>query len=271
MPSNLLEKMHRFRDRVLENASISSGQVVLDVGCGDGLIGFGALDRAGPHGRVIFSDVSSELVGGCRVTAQRRGVLDRCQFVVAPATDLGQIADRSVDVVTTRSVLIYVDDKPSALGEFFRVLRPGGRLSIGEPINQFTYPEPRGVFLGYDVSPVRELADKLEAFFDQEERPKIASMMDFNERDLLAMTERAGFSSIHLTFEADVRPVEPEDWDRFMNTAGNPLSPTMAQAIDATMTVAERDRFTAYLRPLVESGDGIERRAFAYLFATKPR
>ena len=103
MPSNLLEKMHRFRDRVLENASISSGQVVLDVGCGDGLIGFGALDRAGPHGRVIFSDVSSELVGGCRVTAQRRGVLDRCQFVVAPATDLGQIADRSVDVVTTRA------------------------------------------------------------------------------------------------------------------------------------------------------------------------
>ena len=99
----MLEKLHHFRDRVLENASISSGEIVLDVGCGDGLIGFAALDRAGAQGRVIFSDVSSELVGGCRVRAQQRGVLDRCQFVIAPATDLGQIADRSVDVVTTRA------------------------------------------------------------------------------------------------------------------------------------------------------------------------
>jgi ubiquinone/menaquinone biosynthesis C-methylase UbiE len=47
-----------------------------------------------------------------------------------------------VDAVTTRSVLIYVKDKRRASEEFHRVLKPGGRLSIFEPINSFTYPEP---------------------------------------------------------------------------------------------------------------------------------
>jgi len=50
-----------------------------------------------------------------------------------PADDLAAIPDASVDVVTTRSVLIYVRDKRRAFGEFARVLRPGGWISIFEP------------------------------------------------------------------------------------------------------------------------------------------
>jgi ubiquinone/menaquinone biosynthesis C-methylase UbiE len=50
-------------------------------------------------------------------------VLDRCSFVKAASEDLSAIESESVDVVTTRSVLIFVDDKPKALREFFRVLK----------------------------------------------------------------------------------------------------------------------------------------------------
>jgi arsenite methyltransferase len=58
-------------------------------------------------------------------------------------------------VVTTRSVLIYVKDKRrAAFEELHRVLKPGGRLSIFEPINNFTYPEPPHLFGGSDVTPV---------------------------------------------------------------------------------------------------------------------
>jgi arsenite methyltransferase len=49
--------------------------------------------------------------------------------------------------VTTRSVLIYVEDRRAAFAEFFRVLRLGGRLSIFEPINRFALPHH---LFGYD-------------------------------------------------------------------------------------------------------------------------
>jgi arsenite methyltransferase len=265
-----VKELQRRRDSVLERAALQPGDVVLDVGCGDGLIGFGALDRVGPNGQVIFSDVSSSLVERCRATAEQPDVLHRCHFVVNSADDLHDIADASVDVVTTRSVLIYVDRKDHAFAEFFRVLRPGGRISLGEPINRFSYPEPRGRFLGYDVMPVVEIADKLEAFFDREERPKIDAMMDFDERDLIAIAEHAGFQNIHLDLVADIKPPRPEDWTRFTQVAGNPLSPTLEEAMNASLTPEERDRFTAHLKPLVESGTGTERRAFAYLSAKRP-
>jgi SAM-dependent methyltransferase len=189
---------------------------------------------------------------------------------VNSADDLHGIADDSVDIVTTRSVLIYVDRKDRAFAEFFRVLRPGGRISIGEPINRFSYPEPRGRLLGYDVMPIIDIADKLEAYFDREERPKFNSMVDFDERDLVSLAERTGFGDIHLDLQADIKSPPPEEWTRFVQTAGNPFSPTLEEAMNASLTPGDRDRFTAHLRPLVESGTGAQRRAFAFLTAEKP-
>jgi arsenite methyltransferase len=118
IPPNMLSELQRYRNRVLDNAAIQPGNTVLDVGCGDGLIGFGALERADRKGHVIFSDLSSDLVARCKATAQQLDHLDRCRFVVNPADDLHDIADASVDVVTTRSVLIYVDRKDRAFAEF---------------------------------------------------------------------------------------------------------------------------------------------------------
>jgi hypothetical protein len=50
-------------------------------------------------------------------------------------------------------------DKGRAFGEFYWVLKPGGRLSIFEPVGSFRGPEPRGLFLGCDVTPVDDLAE----------------------------------------------------------------------------------------------------------------
>jgi ubiquinone/menaquinone biosynthesis C-methylase UbiE len=275
---DLVKDLERRRDSVLDRAALRPGDVVLDVGCGDGLIGFGALDRIGPAGHVIFSDISADLVARCQaqfpspLAGEGQGggsPTNRCRFVVNSADNLHDIADASVDVVTTRSVLIYVDRKDRAFAEFFRVLRPSGRVSIGEPINRFSYPEPRGRFLGYDVTPVVDIADKLEAFFDREERPKIDAMMDFDERDLIAIAEHAGFQDIHLDLLADIKSPRAENWTRFIQSAGNPLSPTLEEAMNASLSPEERDRFTAHLKALVESGTGTQRRAFAYLVAQK--
>lgn len=114
------------RDRVLFRGGIAQGDVVVDVGCGDGLIGFGALRLVGKAGQVVFADISDELLNRCRQIASQAGVSDRCRFVSTPAETLNGIADSTVEVVATRSVLIYIDDKAAAFAAFHRVLKPGG-------------------------------------------------------------------------------------------------------------------------------------------------
>jgi methylase of polypeptide subunit release factors len=57
-----LEHLAGIRDRVLNNAEPLQGATLLDVGAGDGLIGLAALERVGPNGTVIFSDVSEALL-----------------------------------------------------------------------------------------------------------------------------------------------------------------------------------------------------------------
>ncbi len=66
------------RDRVLRGAKVAPGDTVLDLGSGDGLIGFGALPLVGEHGTVIFSEVSEELLTRCRALADEHGVLSHC-------------------------------------------------------------------------------------------------------------------------------------------------------------------------------------------------
>jgi hypothetical protein len=52
-------------------------------------------------------------------------------------------------------------------------------------------------------------------------------------------------------------------------TAGNPLVPTFGDALDQALSQGEAAEFTGYLRPLVDSGAGQQRRAGAYLTAVK--
>ncbi len=268
-----LEKLVSVRDRVLENAQVGERDVVLDVGAGDGLIGFAALERVGEEGRVVLSDVSDDLLGTCREIAAALDVGDRCSFVRASAEDLGEIETESVDVVTTRSVLIYVADKLSALKEFRRVLKAGGRISLFEPINSFCYPEPRDSFWGYDVRAVRPLVDKLRVFYEQHgAEGGIGSMVDFDERDLLRLVGEAGFAEIHLDYKVEVSPrpmLAGMSWDAFLRFSGNPLEPTLEEAAAGALIAEERDRLYEHLRPLVERSEGQSRLAHAYLWAIK--
>lgn len=267
MRERLLSHLAGTRDTVLDRARLVEGEALLDVGCGEGLIAFGALARGA--GTVTFSDVSTDLLDFCREAAGDLGVLDRCAFVQAPADDLGRVADASVDVVTTRSVLIYVQDKPGAFREFARVLRPGGRISLFEPINRFARREA-DTWLGYDLAPVAEIAAKVRAVYERLQPRDSDPMLDFDERDLVRLAEEAGFFPIELTLEAVVEPAPPRAWEGFLGTAGNPRTPTFGEAMEQALTADERERLTAHLRPLVEEGRGVHRMASAYLAAGKP-
>jgi arsenite methyltransferase len=200
-------ELKRYCDGVLAGANLQPGDVLLDVGCGDGLIGFEASNALDHAVRLVFSDVSAELLQRCAERAAQMKISDNCRFVQARAEDLAGIGDRSIDAVTTRSVLIYVTRKRDALAEFFRVLRPGGRLSIFEPINRRLFPEPANLFWGWDVSAAADLRDRVALEFGVDSRPELQSMMNFDENDLVELARDVGFDAVELVLHvADKRP-----------------------------------------------------------------
>ena len=264
-----IEFLQPIRDLVLDHSGLQEGDTVLDVGCGDGLIGFGALERLS-SGKVIFSDVSQALLDHCKEIAAELGLANRCQFLNASAEDLSGVEDGTVSVVTTRSVLIFVANKLAAFKEFHRILEPGGRFSLFEPINQFGFPPPDHLFAGYDVTPVLELASKVKAVY-RDARPKDNDpMMDFDERDMFEFAEEVGFAEVHLRLEAHVEPPKHEiSWEAFYRHAPNPMAPTLEEAVAQALTPTERETFTAHLGPLVEARRGKRKGAVSYLWGVK--
>ncbi len=256
-----LETLAPVREEVLKNAGILDGEIVLDVGAGDGLIAFGALERVGSHGRVIFCDISRDLLDICRSLAQDMGAENRCQFVLASADRLTSIAESSVDIVTTRSVLIYVAH---------RVLKPGGRFSIFEPINAYFASSPE-FFWNYDTRPVADLVTKLRAVYERAQpRDESDPMMNFDERDLLEFARQAGFEELRMDLHVEiVSGVWWGSWEAFVKASGNPLAPTLGEAMAAAFTPNEAAELEAYLRPLVDAKQGTKRQAVACLRGRK--
>lgn len=269
MQKTLQEFLYPVRDKILDRANLQENETLLDVGCGDGLVAFGALSRSETE-RIVFSDISQELLDHAAALAQKISAAEHCRFVQASAEDLAGIADASVDVVTTRSVLIYVADKAKAFREFYRALKRNGRISLFEPINNFGYPSPRHIFGGFDGTPIMEITDKIKALYLALQPPDTDPMLNFDEHDLFALAEAAGFVEIDLELKLELKPF-PEilTWDVFLKQAGNPKIPTLAEAMDEVLTDSEKERFVSHLRPQVEAGKGKMRSALAYLCATK--
>ena len=264
----MLARLRIVRDRVLDGGRIGAGDTVLDVGCGDGLIALGALERGA--GRVIFSDVSQDLLD---VSRQLAADDPRAEFMLAGAEHLVSVGDESVDVVTTRSVLIYVTEKRRAFGEFFRVLKRGGRLSMFEPINRFTYPEPDGCWLGMEMGELwplaRRVRDRYVAMAGDE-----TAMGDFDERTLLDLAHDVGFDSAEVDFEARIERgrlwgAHPPPFERLLATAPNPNAPTLEEVLDAALSRQERERFLGAVRSRYDAGEMVGRFAVAYLRARK--
>jgi len=117
------------RDKVLDRADIKPGSVVIDIGTGTGLLAFGAYERLQNTGKVIASDKFSDCVEECAKIAQECGIIDNFETLVSSADNI-LLPDNSVDVVVMRSVLVHILDKFAPMKEFYRILKPGGRVSF---------------------------------------------------------------------------------------------------------------------------------------------
>ena len=111
-------------------AAIVPGETVLDIGCGAGMDLLLAAKRAAPSGRAIGVDMTEAMRDRARSSAAAAG-LANVEVRQADATAL-PLPDSSVDVVISNGVLNLVPEKEKAFAEIWRVLRPGGRLQLGD-------------------------------------------------------------------------------------------------------------------------------------------
>lgn len=101
---------------------------MLDLACGTGLVTLDAARRVGPHGRVLGTDLSGQMVETARQRAADQQ-LSNATFQRMDAETL-DLPDATFDVVLCALGLMYLPDPQHAVREWRRVLKPGGRAVI---------------------------------------------------------------------------------------------------------------------------------------------
>ncbi len=118
-----------FTRQLFEEAGVSQGMRVLDVGCGTGDVAFLAADLVGPSGEVVGVDRERTAVDWANARAHSRGTRN-VKFVEGDPAEME--FDRQFDAVVGRLVLMYYPDPVDTVRKLMRHVRPGGLIVFQE-------------------------------------------------------------------------------------------------------------------------------------------
>ena len=120
------------QDVFLDWLELEPASRVLDVACGSG---GPTLRIAASRGcRVSGIDIHAEGIAQARRYAAERGLADRAEFLVTDGGAALPFEDDAFDAITCIDAINHLPDRAAVLGEWRRVLRPGGRLLYTDPI-----------------------------------------------------------------------------------------------------------------------------------------
>ncbi|MGB9662059.1 MAG: class I SAM-dependent methyltransferase [Moorellaceae bacterium] len=156
---NLLsEETIRCLRTIVEELNLRPGSHILDVGTGTGVLLPFLVQAAGRDGRVVALDIAEEMLA--RAKAKN---FENVEYIVGDIT-CPPLEGDSFDEVICNSCFPHVTDKPRALREMVRLLKPGGRLVICHPMSREAVNELHkaiGGVVGHDLLPDDEEMEEL--------------------------------------------------------------------------------------------------------------
>ncbi len=143
---------------LVERLGVQGGERFLDIGCGTGRLTRWIAERVGPGGTAVGID---PLVERIAIARARSSGIAALSFDVGQAEDLSAFPDESFDAVCLSAVFHWVKDKPRAIREIRRVLRPGGRLGLTTLPRELQIASTTAIVCGsvYARSPYRDHID----------------------------------------------------------------------------------------------------------------
>jgi O-methyltransferase/aklanonic acid methyltransferase len=256
--------------RMADMAQLGASSQVLDVGTGSGVFALEIARRLGPAGRIFGIDLSAGMLATATCKAEARGLSDRAHFQTQDAEEL-DFADCSFDHVLSLYALFHFPDPRRAIGEMFRVLRPGGSLVLGvgssPPFGSlrgllyltrrlpFAIQQRRGRWLAAPTFLDRLVEERLgPSSEDLESQAAMRRHAGESSSELPAMLRACGFVDVRTRAELGlgILPDPEEFWDLqrvFSSKARKRLSTLAGDELEAL-----RNEFFARSRDVLAAG-----------------